>query len=633
MGSGNSRKAPGAACRLGIVVLAAGFAPAQAGTSDDPAIDEIVVTATRTPTSIDSTLSPTSVLTQLDIEQQQALSFQDLMRGQPGIQISNNGGMGKTTNLFLRGTNANHVLVLVDGVRIGSSTLGTTAFQYLPMDSIGRIEIVRGPLSSLYGSEAVGGVIQIFTRRAPADGTSFEADASGGSHDTSSISSRLGGSYAKTSFNLSASNLSTDGYPNCTGAPYESPSSPGGGCYVYDTANDGYHNVSGTARLRYEITEGADVEAFLLRSQGGTRYAGPYTNHQRFAEQAASLAAHWSPIDSVKLTMQLGQSSDNELESLDGISPPGSLFDTTRRNASFQADWKTARSGIVTLGVDYLRDAIATDAEFSVTSRNTTGVFGEYQLAFGREEIAASVRRDHNTQFGDRTTGSAAWGHKLTQSLKLLASYGTAFHAPSFNDLYYPYFGNPALKPETSRSTDLGIEQRFSSANWSVHAFETRLENLIAYNAVLFAPENIEEARIRGAELAGELRRDGWSLGLAASWLDARNQTPGGSAYDNLLPRRARWTGRINLAREWTRFRAAMLLDSSGRRFDDLANTQPLGGFVTADLQLEWTPVPAWTIQAKMANALDRRYEYARYFPQDRRNYLLTVRYRPATLR
>lgn len=633
MGSGISRKAPGAACTLGTLIMAAGFAPAQVGAADDPSLEEIVVTATRTPTSIDSTLTPTSILTQVDIEQQQALSFQDLMRGQPGIQISNNGGMGKTTNLFLRGTNANHVLVLVDGVRIGSSTLGTTAFQYLPMDSIGRIEIVRGPLSSLYGSEAVGGVIQIFTRRAPAGGTTFEADASGGSHDTSSISARLGGSYGKASFNLSASNLTTDGYPNCTGAPYESPSSPGGGCYVYDTADDGFHNVSGTARLRYEFADNVDVEAMFLRSQGGTRYAGSYTNHQKFAEQATSLASHWSPIQSLRLTMQVGQSSDNELESLDGISPMGSRFDTTRRSASFQADWKPAQSQTVTLGVDYLHDKMASDMEFPVTSRNTTGVFGEYQIAFGSEEIAASLRRDRSNQFRNRTTGSAAWGHKLTQSLKFVASYGTAFHAPSFNDLYYPYFGNPALKPETSHSTDLGLEQRFSAANWSVHAFETRLKNLIAYNAVLFAPENIAEARIRGAELTGEMRHDGWSLGLAASWLDARNQTPGGTAQGNLLPRRARWTGRINLAREWTRFRAALLLDSSGRRFDDLANAQALGGFVTADLQLEWTPVPAWTIQAKMANALDRRYEYARYFPQDRRNYLLTVRYRPATFR
>lgn len=633
MGPGIQCKARGAACAITVVAIVACFGLAQASAAGDPTIDEIVVTATRTPTSIDSTLAPTTVLTQQDIEQQQVLSFQDLMRSQPGIQISNNGGFGKSTNLFLRGTNASHVLVLVDGVRIGSSTLGTTAFQYLPMDSVGRIEIVRGPLSSLYGSEAVGGVIQIFTRRAPADGTTFEADASGGSHDTSSISARLGGSYGKTSFNLSASNLSTDGYPNCTGAPYESPGSPGGGCYVYDTANDGYHNVSGTARLRYEIADGTDVEAMLLRSQGGTRYAGPYTNHQKFAEQAASIASHWSPVQSLKLTLQLGQSSDNELESLDGVSPPGSLFDTTRRSASFQADWKPAQAQTITFGADYLHDQIASDNIYSVTSRNTTGVFGEYQVAFGSEEISASVRRDHNTQFGGRTTGSAAWGHKLGQSLKLVASYGTAFHAPSFNDLYYPYFGNPSLKPETSRSTDLGIEQRFGLANWSLHAFETRLENLIAYNAVLYAPENIEEARIRGAELTGEMKRDGWLLAVATSWLDARNQTAGGAAYGNLLPRRARWTGRINLAREWTRFRAALLLDSSGRRFDDLANSQPLGGFVTTDLQLEWTPVPAWTIQAKMANALDRRYEYALYFPQDRRNYLLTVRYRPATLR
>ncbi len=631
MRSGTVRTALAAVCAIGIVG-GSRLARAEEGGSGAPT-EEVVVTATRTPTPVDSTLAPTSVLTQTDIEQQQALSFQDLIRGQPGIQISNNGGLGKATNLFLRGTNSDQVLVLVDGVRIGSSTLGTAAFQYLPMDSVGRIEIVRGPLSSLYGSEAVGGVIQIFTRRSTVAGTTFEADASGGSHDTSSVGARLGGSYGKLSFDLSGNNLTTDGYRSCTGAPYVSPSSPGGGCYVYDTANAGYHNVSGSARVRYEFTDTADVEATLLRSQGGTRYAGSYTNHETFAEQAASLAAHWSPAESLKLTMQAGQSSDNELDTLNGVEPPGSQFDTTRQNASLQADWKPTSSQTVTLGGDYLRDKIASDNDFPVTSRNVTGVFGEYQIAVGSEEVAASLRRDHNTQFGDRTTGSAAWGHKLTQSLKLVASYGTAFHAPSFDDLYYPYFGNADLKPETSRSAELGLEQRIGSARWSVHAFETRLHDLIAYDAVLFAPENIQEARIRGVELQGEVRRDGWLLAASTSWLDARNQTSGDASYDNQLPRRARWTGRLNVAREWREFRAAVLLDTSGRRFDDLANTQPLGGFVTADLQLEWTPVPAWTIQAKVANALDHRYEYALYYPQDRRNYLLTVRYRPAAFR
>ncbi len=615
---------------LGAAAHRAAAADNATDSTDLSAVDDLVVTGTRTAIPAGESLAPTTVLTQQDIEARQVLAFQDLLQGESGIQISNNGGLGKASSVFLRGTNADQVVVLVDGVRMGSATLGTTAFQYLPMDSIGRVEIVRGPFSSLYGSDAMGGVIQIFTKRPTADGATFSADAGAGSHQTSTLGATIGVVSGPWSYGLTASNLTSNGFPNCSGAPYVSPSSPGGGCYVYDPTADGFHNVSGSAQVRYQISDAADVEGMVTRSQGGTRYAGSYTNHEDFAEQAATVSGHWSPADTLRLTAQVGQSKDNELDTLNSVEPPGSLFDTTRNNASVQADWQVAKDQLVTLGSDYLHDAISSDNPFPVTSRVIGGVFGEYQATFGAQQFTASARRDANSQFGSKTTGSAAWGVHLAPSLRLTASYGTAFHAPSFDDLYFPNFGNPNLKPETSQSFDLGLEQRFSALKWSLHGFQTNVRDLITYDGALFAPENTDRARLRGLEFEGGAFSGPWTANLNGSWLDARNVTPGSPNYGLWLPRRARATGRLELARTWDHWRAATLVNIAGPRFDDLANTQPLGGYTTADVLLEWTPVKRWTLQAKIGNATDRRYETALYYPQDRRNFFVTLRYRPA---
>lgn len=596
----------------------------------ESSLDDVTVTATRTATSVADALASVTVLTRDDIESRQVLSLQDLFAGEAGVQVSNNGGLGKASSIFLRGANADQVLVLVDGVRMGSSTLGTTAIQYLPLDQMGRVEIVRGPLSSLYGSEAMGGVIQLFTQRPTADGVSVQADTAAGSHDTYSTGANLSVVSGPLSYGLSASNLTSNGYPNCSGAS-ASATSPGGGCFVYDSSPDGYHNVSSSAHIGYRFSDSADAEATFMRAQGGTRYAGDYTNHEAFVEQTAALSGHWSPVAALRLTAQLGQSHDNELDTLNLVESPGNLFDTARNSASLQADWTVVPQQLLTLGADYLRDSIASDAGFPVTSRRVSGVFGEYQGTFGPQQLALSARHDENSQFGSKTTGSAAWGYRFAGDLRLTASYGTAFHAPTFDELYYPYFGNSALKPETSRAYELGLDQRLKWAHWSVRAFDSEVDNLISYDGVTFSPENTDRARMRGIEFQGGAAMGAWTGDLTGTWLDARNLTVGSPNYGDELPRRARATGRVEVARRWQHLRLAARVNVAGPTFDDLANSAPLGGYSTVDTLLEWTPTKQWTLQAKVANLTDHRYETAQYYPQDRRNFLVTVRYRPTS--
>ncbi len=605
-------------CVLGGLPI---FLLASAGAQAQGDAATVVVTATRTIQSIDDALSSVTIITRADIQARQATSVQELLTGEAGIQISNNGGLGKATALFLRGTDADQVLVLVDGVKLTSVTLGTTAFEYLPVEEIDRIEIVRGPRSSLYGSEAVGGVIQIFTRRGQGEPL-LTASAGGGSHNTENTSAGLSGSTSSLSYSVSSSYLGSDGYASCRGTPVP----PGGGCFTFDFTPDGFHSASQSARIRYDFSDTANVEVTALRAQGGTRFAGTFVNHESFVQQTAGLTGRWSPLSSLHLAIRAGQSRDEATDELNFV--PQSRFDTLHSQGTLQVDWQLATQHLLTLGTDAQRDSVASSVAYAVTSRRDIGSFLEYQGGFASERFSISARHDDNEQFGGQATGSAAWSHGLAGGLRLIASFGTAFRAPTFNELYYPFFGNPALRPEHSRSAELGIDGSRGEAQWSLHTFENRVNDLIAFDSS-FLPANIETAVIRGAEGQLTARRAVWTASLIVTWLDPRNRTPG-SASGNLLPRRARLSSRLELGHQWASARLTARLNTVGPRFEDLANTQRLGGYLTLDLLGSWAPARQWSVEAKIANVSGRHYETAEFYPQDGRTEWITLRYHPS---
>ena len=582
----------------------------------------VVVTATRTNQSIDDALSAVTIITRADIEARQATSVQELLTGEAGVQISNNGGLGKATALFLRGTDADQVLVLVDGVKLTSATLGTTAFEYLPVEEIERIEIVRGPRSSLYGSEAVGGVIQIFTRRGHGE-PQLTASAGGGSHNTENASAGFSGSTSGLSYSASSSYLGSDGYVSCRGTPVP----PGGGCFTFDFTPDGFHNASQSARIGYDFSDTSNVEVTALRAQGGTRFAGTFVNHESFVQQTAGVTGRWSPLSSLHLTIRAGQSRDEARDDLNSV--PQTRFDTLHSQGTLQADWQLAPQHLLTLGTDAQRDSVASSVGYAVSSRRDIGGFLEYQGGFASERFSISARHDDNEQFGGQATGSAAWSHRFAGGRRLTASFGSAFRAPTFNELYYPFFGNPALRPEHSRSAELGLDGSRGEAQWSLHTFETRVKDLIAFDSS-FLPANIGTAVIRGAEGQVIARRAASTASLIVTWLDPRNRTPGSAEGGNLLPRRARLSSRLELGHQWASVHFSARLNAVGLRFEDLANTQRLGGYITLDLLGSFAPAQQWSVEAKLANVSGRRYETAEFYPQDGRTGWITLRYHPS---
>ena len=584
------------------------------------ATDAIVVTATRTAQTVDDTLAAVTVITRQDIERQQAQSIQDLLRGVPGIGITNNGGAGKATSVFLRGTESDHVLVLIDGVKVGSATLGTTAFQDIPVALIERIEIVRGPRSSLYGSEAIGGVIQIFTRKGGGAFTPF-LSLGGGRYNSYQGSAGVTGGGERGWFSLSASGIDTEGFDACRGE-----AAGVGGCFTDEPDKDGYRNVSGALRAGYRFENGAELDARLLHTSADTEFDGGFVNESESVQQVLGGTLNLPLADIWHLTLAAGRSRDESDNFKDGVFR--SRFETRRDTFSIQNDIAIAASQLLTLGADYQDDRVDGTTAYAVSSRDNTGLFAQYQGAFGAQDVQLSLRRDDNEQFDIHGTGGAAWGYALGKGLRLTAAYGTAFQAPTFNELYFPGFGNPNLRPEESRSLEFGLNGRPGWGRWSLNAFETRVGDLIAFDASLFAPNNIDQARIRGLEAVLGTRLDGWELNANLTLLDPENRS-GGANDGNVLPRRARQSLRLDADRRFGSYGFGATLLAVGKRYDDLANTRELGGYATVDLRAEYALARDWRLQARVENLFDKDYETAAFFNQPGRSLFVTLRYQP----
>lgn len=593
------------------------------------ALDDVVVTASRTPQAPDAALAAVTVITREDIARRAPASLPELLRGMPGVAIASNGGPGKAASTFLRGTDSDHALVLVDGVRIGSTTSGGAAFQDLPVEQIERIEIVRGPFSSLYGADAIGGVIHIFTRR-PHDSFDPSFNIGAGNYGTQRIGAGVGGrgetSDGKSGwYQVHAAYESTDGYNSYR----DNPANPYDD-FTLDADRDGYRNRSLSLGAGHRFSKAWDIEARALRTEGNNHYDGFY-DESEVVQQVVGGRVRYAPSEKVTLSLNLGRNDDRSDNFSQGT--PSGTFDSHRTSGTLQGDFGTG-AGLLTFGYDWRRDEVDSDTQYDRSSRITRGAFGQWQHGFGAHSLQLGLRRDDDTQFGGKTTGSARWGWEFTDTLRLTASYGTAYKAPTFNDLYYPFASNPALTPETSRSVELGLRGKQGWGSWGINAFETRVDDLIAWDPTprpelqrpFGMPNNIEEARIRGTEATIETTALGWSLKGNMTWLDPRN-TGGGFDDGKLLPRRSRTNARVDLDRSFGAVSVGASVAATGKRYDDPSNMLRLPGYATTDLRIGYTFEQAWTLQVNANNVFDKTYETAAFYPQPGRNWFVSLRY------
>lgn len=587
-----------------------------------------VITASRTGTSPVS-IASSSVFTRDQIERQQAGSMPELLQRLAGVSVTSNGGRGKSTSVSIRGTSDKHVLVLIDGIRVGSATSGSAALQSIPVEQIERIEIVRGPRSSLYGSEAMGGVIQIFTRRGGDAGFKPYFAVGAGSRSSYSGSAGLAGGQGSGWFNLGVASGFTDGI-NARTYRASVPK-------AYEPDADAYRELSAQLRAGYRFDNDIEVDGSWLQSENhgdfDTRSTGGTTGRDAYSDgslQAVSGRMRFSPLAFWGVTLQAGHSEDLSENFQDDRFY--SRFDTRRDSLSWQNDLSFGEAQMLSLGMDYQEDRIDSSGNYIEDSRYRRGYFIQYQAAFGRHGVQAGLRSDNDEFFGSHDTGSLGYSFDLSDALTLTAAFGTAYRAPTFNDLYYPvsasFAGNPDVQPEESESYELGIRGSHGWGEWSVHAYENQIEDLIVWaGSSPMRPDNVDVARIRGIETTVATVLAGWDVAANLTVMDPQDRSK--ANHGHLLQRRAKRQLNLSLDRQYGAIGLGGSLYAASERFDKATNVDEsrMPSYALVDLRSEYRFDDAWRLQVKLANLFDRQYETTQTYEQPGRAVYFTLRY------
>lgn len=583
-------------------------------------LPETLVTATRSDTLKNELASASTVYTREDIERLQVRTLPDLLKGSTGVDVVQQGGYGQPSSVFMRGTNSSHVLVLIDGIKAGSVTAGISAFELMPIEQIERVEIIRGPQSSLYGSEAIGGVIQIFTRKgAQTEKPSVSVEAGGGSYDTHREAGNISGRWQNSWYNLGVSNIESNGFKPLV------------------VANDGvenkggYNNTAVNARVGHRFDNNAEVEAFFMRAEGTNHFAGfsdQDSSRKQFVNQVVGTSLTKDLLDNWRSTLRFGQTRDEGSNFMASGQFKNSL-NTTRWNASWLNQLTLSANHSATLGTDYRVDEIDGSTQYNKNSRYDVGVFGElHSKLFDNHFINASLRWDENQAFGDYVTGNIGWRFNWLHGLSAFASFGNAFKAPTFNDLYYPLprswgGGNPNLKPEESTTVETGLAGNHDWGRWELRAYHTDIDHLIAFGST--GMENIDKAQIDGieAEIGAEFL--GWNHKLTGNLLSPRDRI-----NNTRLLRRSDKTLSYDLSKTLGAFDfGATVLAQSDRPDRDYFTWEPtkVAGFVTLDFRSAYHIDKNWMISGKLNNILDKHYQTVSNYNMADRNFFLSIHY------
>lgn len=591
-------------------------------TQADELLEIQITSGIRTEQPIKTALTAVTVITRDKIDRLQVKNLHEILRHVEGISFSNNGGAGKATSLFIRGTESDHVLVIIDGIKAGSATLGNFSFQNLTTDQIERIEILRGPRASLYGSEAIGGVIQIFTKKGGGKLTP-EFSASTGHDNTHQWSTGISGGGRNGWFNLSLSNMKTDGFNACSGS-----ATLFAGCFTDEPDHDGNHNRSYSLRAGYRFDNHVEIDAYRLRTAADTEFDGTIFggNESKAVEQITGTSLKWPINDHWDFKITAGQSLSNIDSFFNGVYL--SKFDTTRNTFTLQNDIQFSADQQISIGIDQQNDRIKSTTVYAETSRDNTGIFMQYTGSFDQHYIEASLRSDDNEHSGSHDTSAIAWGYPILPDVRLIASYATAFKAPTFNELYFPFFGNPDLDNETSSTRELSLVSRIGNVNWAAHLFQTRIDNLIAYDASTFLAGNIIEARVKGIELALMINRAGWDIHASTTFLDTQNRSPDAN-YGNKLNRRPAQVFNLEVDRQQGKWTLGGNLHAESHRYDDLSNTNRLNGYATVNIRVSYKITKDWTLSARLDNIFDKNYQTAAFYNQPGRAAYLAASWRP----
>nr|WP_199065659.1 TonB-dependent receptor [Chromobacterium sp. ASV5] len=604
-------------CAALVALACAGLA--QADNLPQFAGDPVIVTASRSAQPLSKTLADATVITRDEIEESGAQTLQQVLSRQAAITITSSGGPGTASSIFMRGTNANHTVVLVDGVRIVSATFGISAIQSIPLDQIERIEILRGPASSLYGADAIGGVIQIFTRKGEGE-PRWNAGVEFGNRGTGKVSAGVVGKSGGTAYSFQLNHAQSDGFSATTPQNYS-----------YNPDNDGYRNDSYTANITQTLAPGHDLTLRMFQSFAKADFdrsrVGQDWINTRLTGQSLESKNQFNDVWTS--TLRYARSQDRQEGFSDSVVGRNDLYQTTQDEWVWQNDLQTA-IGKFTVGASHAYQKVDSSMAFTRNDRTMKALFAVYQQDWGRHSLQASARRDLNDQFGGKNTGKLDYGYRFADGWLARAGYGTAFKVPTFNDLYYPYSygyqGNPNLKPESSINSELALEYNKAGNRLSVTAFHNQVENLITYvsDPVLSTMANINRATIRGLTVEGATELVGVNLTGNLTLLDARDDSTG-----NWLPRRPRQSANFTASKDFGKWTVGAEQQIVSRRYDDEKNSEAtaLHGYGISNVYADYRFAKSWTATARVDNLFDREYETASGYNTGGMGAFIGVRY------
>ncbi|MFS2205092.1 TonB-dependent receptor domain-containing protein [Variovorax sp. Varisp36] len=614
---------------LALATAFGGLAHAQ----EAPTLGETVVTANRTPQALSDLVGDVSIVDRQTIERSGATGVADVLSRLPGIEISRSGGLGNATSLYIRGAETRFTAVYLDGVRIDSQSTGGAGWEGIPLSQIDRIEVLRGPAAAVYGSDAIGGVIQLFTRRGE-EGVAPYAGIGFGSNGLRKIEGGVSGKSGLFDYSFGVAHEESKGYNvqpankrNVVKDGYASPD------------RDGYTSTSGNVKLGFQISPDQRIDATLLTSEIKAGYDAAVSYRTRppilFRDDESTntlrtagltWSAKWNDVYSTRVQV-------TDSQSVYKTQPSFYRTETNLRGYLFQNEFRFGPH-LVTATLERREDALenapTTTSKLLSRDRSQDAISLGYGFVQGPHSLQLHVRHDKDSEFGGKTTGSAAYGYAITPSLRFTASAGTAFRVPTLYQRFSE-FGLATLKPESSRNAELGLQFTEGATQAGIVVYSSRVRNLIGFDGTakgcassFGCYSSTARARYQGVTLSGSQRLGDVTLRSSFDFQDPRDL-----ATHNLLARRAQ--RHATLGADWriAGWTLGAEVQTSSRRYDDAANSVKLGGYTVLNLSASTQITRDLNLVARVDNVGNKDYQYARLYANAGRTAYVGLKWTP----
>jgi vitamin B12 transporter len=628
-GRAPARRLRHACLPLALASAFGGLAHAQ----DAPTLGETVVTANRTPQALSDLVGDVSIIDRKTIERSGATGVADVLARLPGIEISRSGGVGNTTSLFIRGAETRFTAVYLDGVRIDSQSTGGAGWEGIPLSQIDRIEVLRGPAAAVYGSDAVGGVIQLFTKRGD-EGVSPYAGIGFGSKGLRKIEGGVSGKSGLFDYSFGVAHEESKGYNvqpaskrNVVKDGYTSPD------------RDGYNSTSGNVKLGFQITPDQRLEATLLTSDIKAGYDTTVSyrtkppilfrddvSNNTLRTAGLTWSAKWNDIYSTRVQV-------TDSQSVYKTQPSFYRTETNLRGYLFQNEFRFGPH-LVTATLERREDALenapTTSSKLLSRDRSQDAISLGYGFVQGPHSLQLHVRHDRDSEFGGKTTGSAAYGYAITPSLRFTASAGTAFRVPTLYQRFSEY-GVSTLRPESSQNVELGMNYAKDDTTAGIVVYRNRVRNLINFvgtatgcASTFGCYTNVNRATLQGATLSASQRLGDVTLRASLDVQDPKDADTG-----NLLARRSKRHGTLGADWRVAGWTLGAEVQSSSKRYDDAANTIKLGGYTVLNLSASTQITRDLNLVARVDNVGNKDYQFARLYANAGRTAYVGLKWTP----